>query len=98
MWSCFGKSQDVKDLLEAPVRPSERFVFFFLLFGAPHGKWKFPGQGSDLSYILTYITAVATPDPLTQCAGLWMEPASQCCRDSTNPVVPQRELLNTLFF
>ena len=27
------------------------------------------------------------------CAGLGIEPASQCSRDATNPIVPQWELL-----
>ena len=40
--------------------------------------------------------AVATPDPLTHCAGLGIEPASWCCRDATNPGAPQQELLNLL--
>ena len=26
------------------------FFFFFLLFGHAGGMWKFPGQGSNLSY------------------------------------------------
>ena len=40
--------------------------------------------------------AVAMPDVLNNCAGPGMEPASWHCRDTTNCIVPQQELLNFL--
>ena len=43
---------------------------------------------------MTYATAAATWDPLIHCAGPGMEPASLCCRDTTDPVAPQWELPN----
>ena len=60
-------------------------LFFFL--AAPQ-HMEFPGQGSDLA------AAAATLDPLTHCAGPGIELASQC----SDPVAPQRELLNDLFY
>ena len=40
----------------------------------------------------TYTTAVATPDPLTSCARLGIEPTPQCSGDTVSPVAPQWEL------
>ena len=41
---------------------------------------------------MTYATAVAVLGPLTHCARLEIKPASLCCRDATDPIVPQPEL------
>ena len=48
-----------------------------------------PGQGSDQSCSCTYTKAAAMLDPY--CARPGIEPASQCCRDATDPVALQRE-------
>ena len=39
----------------------------------------------------TYVAAVAMLDPLTHCAWPGIEPESWCCRDATDPIVPQRK-------
>ena len=65
-------------------------LFFFLFLSAPQHIY-FPGQGSFdqiLAAVVTYDTAVETQDPLTHCAGLRIEPASQCCRNAAVTVVP----------
>ena len=41
--------------------------------------------------MVTFVTAAATLDPLTHCAGPGMEPVSWHCRDATDPIAPQRE-------
>ena len=51
-----------------------------------------PGQGSDPSYSCNLSHSCGNAGSLTHCAGLGMEPASQCTQDATNPVGPQREL------
>ena len=47
---------------------------------------------------MTYPTAMATPDPLTHCAGLGIKPTSWCYRDAADPVVPQQELQEIFCF
>ena len=55
---------------------------------------EFPGQGSDLSHSWNDLScSCGNAGSLTLCAGLGIEPASQCSRDAADPVVPQRELL-----
>ena len=46
---------------------------------------EFPGQ--------LQFGPTATPDLLTHRSGPEIEPACSCCRDKTNPIAPQRELL-----
>ena len=41
-------------------------LFNFLFYGRTYSIWKFPGQGLNPGQGMT---AVATPDPLTHCAG-----------------------------
>ena len=59
------------------------FFFFFFSFLATLRRMDFLGQGSNLSFSFE---AAATQDPLTHCAGLGMEPASWCCRDTADPI------------
>lgn len=47
---------------------------------------------------MTYIAAVAMPNPLTPTARPEIEPASWYCRDAANPVASQRELLLTALY
>ena len=58
---------------------------------------EFLGQGSDLSHAASYATAVAARDPLTHCARLRIEPATQRSQDAAGPVSPQQELQNGVF-
>ena len=43
--------------------------------------------------VATYIAAATTQDPLTECARPGLEPVSWCCKDATDPIAPQWELL-----
>ena len=54
---------------------------------------EFPGWGSDSATVVTYVTAVATPDSLTYYVGLGIEPVYLCYSDPANRIVPQWELL-----
>ena len=45
----------------------------------------------------TYATATATLDPFTLCAGLGIEPASWCYRDTINPTEPQQDSQSACF-
>ena len=59
---------------------------------------EFLGQGSDLSCSCNLYAAVAVPDPLTHCSRPGIEPVSWYCRDATNLLVPQWELLDCWVF
>lgn len=48
--------------------------------------------------VATYTAAMATPNPVTHCAGLGIEPAPWCCRDAANPIAPQRCNIFLSFF
>ena len=53
------------------------FFFFLISFLATLRHMEFPGQGSNPGQgVETYPAAVATPDPLTHCAGPGIESAS----------------------
>ena len=69
--------------------------FFFFLFWLPHGTWSSWARDHIPAAV---VTSAATPDPLSHCAGLEIEPASQCSRDTTNPIVLQQELLGVEFY
>ena len=58
------------------------FFFFFLTCGHPTA-YEVPRPRDQIGATLaTCVAAVATPDPLTHCAGLEVEPASQCSGDT----------------
>ena len=63
--------------------------FCFFRFWPPHGLWSFQARDQIWASAATYTTAVATPDPLTHCARLGIEPVSWHRRGATNPVAPQ---------
>ena len=66
------------------------FVFFFWL---PSGIWSSRTRDQIQVTVATYTTAVAMLDPLTHYAGPETKSASWCCRDSADPIVPQKKLL-----
>ena len=66
---------------------SHNFPLFF--FWLPHGTWRSWARDQNLS-------GISNTGSLTHCARLGIEPASQCSRDTTNPTVPQQELLHYL--
>ena len=51
---------------------------------------EFPGQGSDLSSILSH--SLGNTSSFTHCASPGIEPASQHSQDASSPIVPQQEL------
>ena len=73
------------------------FVFVFL-FWLPHGIRSPPAEDQIRATVAAYIIAVAMLDPLTHCARLEVESVSWCCRDATDPVVPQWEFLCRFLF
>ena len=68
-----------------------RHFYFILFVWLPHCTWSSWARGQIWAVILTYTTAAAMPDPLTHCAGLGSKPVSWCCRDASDPIVPQQE-------
>ena len=56
-----------------------------------------PGQGSDPSCSHRPGHGCANARSLTHCAGLEIEPASQCSQDTADPTAPQREFQNFPF-
>ena len=56
------------------------------------------GQGSNLSHSCDLHSVVATPDPLTHCAGPGTKLAFWHCRDTANPLAPQQELLRLFIY
>ena len=66
--------------------------FFFPFLTTP---WhmEFPGQGSDLSSSCHLPWSCGNTGSLTLCAGLGIEPTSQCSRDAADPIVLQQERL-----
>ena len=65
---------------------------FVLLLGLPHGIWSSQVRDQIQVTIATYAAAAAT-----HCAGLGIEPGSWRCRDTTDPIGPQWELLQPSF-
>ena len=55
---------------------------------------EFSGQGSDPNCSCDLLHSYTNTRSLTYCARPGTEPASQCPRDTANPVVPQQELQN----
>ena len=72
--------------------PINSFFFFFFFLAAP---WhmKFPGQGSDLSLSHNLHNSWTMLGSLIHCAGSEIEHVFWHCKDTTYPIVPQRELL-----
>ena len=56
-----------------------------------------PGPGIGSATVATYGAAATMPDPLTHRAGLGIEPESLHCRNATDPVAAQRELVEVWF-
>ena len=66
--------------------------FSLFLFWPPCSIWGFWARDWIQATVTTYAAAVATAGSLTNCARPGMEPASQCSRDTTDPLAPKQEL------
>ena len=84
-----GLSPPQRSSLEFGVRSS-----FFIFLAAPR-HMEFPGQGSDPSRSCNLCYRCGNADPLTHCVGPGIKPASWRCRDTADPITPQRELLES---
>ena len=73
------------------------WIFFFFHFWPPCSISSSLARDQIQAAVATYSATVATSDPLTHSAGLGIEPASCCCRDTAHPVVPQRGFLGFVF-
>ena len=78
-------------LLQLP-NPGVFFVCFCFFFGRPKTYGVPRGQGSDPSCSCNLHCSCSNTGSLTHCARLGMELATQHCRDTTDPAVPQQEL------
>ena len=83
-------------------RPLQLYIIalelnFFFLFWTPNGIMEFPGQGSGPSRSCTRLN-VPTMDHLAHHGGSGIKPASWHCRDTTDYIAPQWELLRLIFF
>ena len=79
------------------LHPVQRLIDW-IHFWPPWGTWSSQARDQIQAAVVTYATLAAVPDPLTYCAGPGMEPVSWDCRNTANPIAPQRELLSYLFF
>ena len=73
------------------------FVCFFPFFTAT---WhmELPGQGSDPSHSRKLSHSCGNTGLLTHCAGLGIQPSSQCSQDAADLIAPQQELLYVWIF
>ena len=74
------------------------YYYFIFSFLATPWHMEFPGQGSDLSCSCDLSHSCGNARSLTGCARPGIKSASQCSKDTTNPIVPQQEFLKTLLF
>ena len=78
------------------THPSSFFCRFFFFFFSPFWVvlWhmEFPGQGLVPSPRCDLRRSCSITRALTRCAGLGMEPTTQCSRDAADPTAPQQEL------
>ena len=79
---CTSKS---KNLCDSPIW----FLVFFFSFLAAQQHMEFPSQGLDPSHSCDACCSCGNAGSLTHCAWPGTEPASQCSRDTTSPIVLQ---------
>lgn len=73
-------------------------LIYFSFFGHVHGIWSSLAMDQVQAAVATYTVAGTVLDPLTHCTGLGIEPVCWCCRDTSDPVVPQQDLLEGITF
>ena len=57
--------------------------------------WSSRARDQLQAAVLNFEAAGETPDPLIHCARPGIKPVSWHCRDATDPIVPQQELLKS---
>ena len=62
--------------------------FFICLFVCSPVVFGVPARDQIQDTMVTYAAASTMQDPLTHYTGLGIEPASWCCRDAADPIVP----------
>lgn len=92
------REEDYKDQRRLPFSPNPCILFFSVFsFLAILQLMEFLGQRSDVSHNGDLCHSRGSTGSLTHCARTGIELASQCSRDATEPIVPQRELHPSAF-
>ena len=79
----------IEDLFFSPLNCLGILCLFFAFFLADLLHMEFLGQESDPSCSCDLGLSYSNARPLTHCAGLGIEPVSQCSKHTAGPVVPQ---------
>ena len=66
-------------MLHPSTHPTSTYLSVYLVFWLPCGIWSSKARDRIRATVVSYPTAAATPDPLTHCARLGIEPASWSC-------------------
>ena len=72
------------------------FLFLFSFFWPPCIKWSSQARDHIQAIVATYAAAAGMPDPSNPLLGI--EAVFWLCRDTTDPIVPHRKLLNLYFY
>ena len=75
---------------------NKHWGFLVLVFGCPTA-YGVPWPGISPSHSCDLCCSCSNARSLTHCAGLGIEPSSQCSRDTANPVAPPWELRDIVF-
>ena len=82
----------IAQTLSTPRQFCFDLLFCLFLFWPPHSIWSSWARNQIRAAVVTYAAAAAVPNLFTHCAGPGIKPASWHCRDTTDPLRPQREL------
>ena len=77
---------------------SIHLFFFLFFFWSPCSILELLGQGSNQSHSRELSHNCDNARSLTHCAGLGIEPISQCSQDVANPAAPQQDLQCICFY
>ena len=66
------------------------FIFFYFYFLPPYDIWSSRAGDQIQATFVTCIAAGLTSDLLIHCAGPGIKPASWCCRDASDPIMPEQ--------
>ena len=88
LWSeCMGQGGPVGER-ETEKEKHLCLSFFICLFVCSPVVFGVPARDQIQDTMVTYAAASTMQDPLTHYTGLGIEPASWCCRDAADPIVP----------